>query len=62
LLQAALIFSLSLFFRSIDGAVCPAWPAGTHFLWHILNALVLGVLIRAAVLHPVSEGSTHAKR
>lgn len=51
LLRAAAVFALSLFFRTIDLAVCRALPAGTHFLWHILNALVIYVLLRAAILH-----------
>lgn len=36
---------VSLFFRSIDMAVCDSFPLGTHFLWHILNALMLGWMI-----------------
>lgn len=60
LLAAAGLFALSLFFRSIDSAVCAAWPTGTHFLWHALNALVLGVLMRAAITHQDHEGSRDA--
>lgn len=40
---------LSLFFRTIDNAVCPGLPLGTHFLWHILNGILLGWLI--VVMH-----------
>jgi hypothetical protein len=47
---AALIFTLSLALRSIDAAVCDGFPLGTHFLWHILNAAVLYILLRAAIL------------
>jgi hypothetical protein len=50
LLLAAGVFSLSLAFRTIDEAVCPAFPPGTHFLWHVLNALTLWLLLRAAIL------------
>lgn len=39
------ILAVSLVFRSIDRAVCPAFPLGTHFLWHLLNALMLGWMI-----------------
>ena len=49
LLAAAAIFAASLTFRSIDHAVCEAFPTGTHFLWHGLNALVLFILMRAAM-------------
>jgi hypothetical protein len=45
------ILALSLTFRTIDAAVCGDLPLGTHFLWHLLNGLMLGwmlvVLIRA---------------
>ena len=51
LLLAAGLFALSLAFRSMDAASCAALPAGTHFLWHGLNGLVLAVLMRAAILH-----------
>lgn len=49
LLAAAALFVASVFFRSIDIAVCPALPLGTHFLWHLLNAAVLGVLLAAFI-------------
>lgn len=51
LLLAAVLFGLSLFFRTIDLAVCRALPFGTHFLWHVFNAFVIYVLLRAAILH-----------
>jgi len=49
LVWAGSIFAVSLFFRSIDNAVCSALPLGTHALWHMLNALVLWVLMVAAL-------------
>ena len=61
LLRAAGIFALSLFFRSIDNAICPTVPVGTHFLWHGLNALVLGILMIAAIVHPFRKRAAHAK-
>jgi hypothetical protein len=39
------ILAVSLTFRSLDGAACGAVPVGTHFLWHVLNALMLGWMI-----------------
>lgn len=36
---------LSLAFRTLDGPLCTAFPIGTHFLWHLLNALLLGWMI-----------------
>jgi len=49
LVWAGSIFAVSLFFRSIDNAVCSALPLGTHALWHMLNALVLWILMVAAL-------------
>jgi len=49
LLWAAGLFFLSLTFRSLDLALCASFPHGTHFLWHILNSLVL-VLCALSVL------------
>ena len=51
LLKAALCFALSLTLRSLDYTVCPAFPIGTHFLWHCLNGAVLYLLVRA-LLNP----------
>jgi hypothetical protein len=48
---AAGLFTLSLLFRIVDLEFCSALPSGTHFLWHILNALVLYVLLFAAIRH-----------
>jgi hypothetical protein len=46
---AAAVFVISLAFRTVDQAVCRAFPLGTHFIWHLLNAVVLFVLLRAAI-------------
>ncbi len=43
---------VSLTFRSLDMPVCGAWPLGTHFLWHLLNALMLGWMIEVWRRHP----------
>ena len=45
------ILAVSLLFRTVDEAVCGAFPLGTHFLWHILNAVLLGWMIRVLVRH-----------
>jgi hypothetical protein len=46
---AGAVFALSLAFRSIDGVVCGDFPVGTHFLWHLLNAVVLYVVSNAMI-------------
>ncbi len=52
---AGLVFAVSLTFRTLDRDICDltnlvgSGEIGTHFLWHILNAIVLGLLLVAAV-------------
>ena len=41
----ACILVVSLTFRTIDDAICTAFPLGTHFMWHILNGVMLGWMI-----------------
>ena len=47
LLVATGAFIASLTFRTVDSAVCPNFPLGTHFLWHLINPLVLYLCVRA---------------
>jgi len=51
LMQAGGVFALSLGFRTLDGPLCDALALGTHFLWHLLNGLMLWLLLRALILH-----------
>jgi hypothetical protein len=53
ILWAALIFTISVTFRSIDMAICDETlfqgrKLGTHFIWHLLNGLALFLLLRAS--------------
>lgn len=48
---ATVIFALSLTARSIDESVCIHLPLGTHFLWHVLNGTMIGVLLFALLNH-----------
>jgi ceramidase len=50
LLAAAGANALALFFRTIDLEVCPAFPIGTHFLWHSLNGLAAYLAMRCLIL------------
>jgi hypothetical protein len=52
----AALLTLSLVFRSLDEIVCPALPLGMHFLWHILNAIMLGWMIEVYRRHPGPAG------
>ena len=47
LLAAAAVFVTSITLRTLDQPLCQATPFGTHFMWHVLNAVVLGLLIWA---------------
>lgn len=46
ILIAAGLFAVSLAFRTADLPLCAVLPLGTHFVWHILNAVVLYSLVR----------------
>lgn len=46
IIAALLVFLPSFLFRTLDDPLCGSWPYGTHFLWHILNGIVLGLAIR----------------
>jgi hypothetical protein len=46
---AAAVFAISLAFRTADMAICPQFALGVHFVWHMLNAIVLYVLLRTAI-------------
>lgn len=48
-LIAALIGVMSLFFRSVDDATCAHIPFGTHFLWHMLNAILIYMLMKQLI-------------
>jgi len=45
------ILCLSLTARSLDDTLCPALPLGTHFMWHLLNAVMLGWMIAVYRAH-----------
>lgn len=50
-IAATAVFLVSLTVRSLDQAVCPSFSVGTHFLWHICNAIVLYILTAIAIVH-----------
>jgi hypothetical protein len=50
MLSASLLFSASISMRSIDLTICDDWPYGTHIFWHLLNAAVLYLVVRAYIL------------
>jgi hypothetical protein len=58
-ISCAVILCLAFFFRAVDQAVCGWFPLGTHFMWHLLIAAMLGVMLTAVAKygHPRSEQS-----
>ena len=52
----AAILCVSLVTRSTDLAFCATLPFGTHWAWHILNAVMLGWMIETWTRHQRSKG------
>ncbi len=49
---AGIIFAVSLTARTLDRDWCDATAmVGTHFVWHLMNGLLLFLLVRAALLY-----------
>lgn len=46
---ATCVFLLSFAARTLDSRICSTFPLGTHFLWHLLNATLLFLLIKVAI-------------
>lgn len=53
------ILVVSLGFRMLDDAVCAALPLGTHFMWHLLNGIMLGWMIEVYRRHRISGPVVH---
>lgn len=56
ILSAGLVFIISVTFRSLDFVLCDVFSVagarlGAHFLWHMLNAVTLFLLLMAAIRH-----------
>ncbi|MBT0963132.1 ceramidase domain-containing protein [Denitromonas iodatirespirans] len=49
---AAALFGLSVLLRSVDLTMCEHFPLGTHFGWHVNNALVLWFAMRGLLSAP----------
>ncbi|MGR3493878.1 ceramidase domain-containing protein [Citreimonas sp.] len=53
----ATILVASLTARTLDAPLCEAIPLGTHFLWHVLNAIMLGWMIVVLRRHRLAGGA-----
>ncbi|WP_116132205.1 ceramidase domain-containing protein [Tropicimonas sp. IMCC34043] len=49
------ILVASLILRSLDQPLCGVFPFGTHFLWHILNGIMLGWMIEVWRRHRLAS-------
>jgi MFS family permease len=45
LIAGAGLFVVSMIVAALDKPLCPQFPYGTHFIWHILNAGVLYLML-----------------
>ena len=48
------LLTVSLIARSLDETLCAAFPVGTHFVWHLLNGLMLGWMIEVYRRHMIA--------
>lgn len=51
----AALLLLSLLARMLDDPLCGVLPIGSHFLWHILNAVMLGWMIEVYRRHMLAS-------
>lgn len=60
---AATLFPLALAARTLDHTLCPGWPHGTHWLWHLLNGCVLWLLLAGYLRSPPmrTAGAIHRR-
>ena len=49
IVSAALVFTLSLVARILDFHLCGVFPTGTHFMWHILNGVMIALLLQGLI-------------
>lgn len=47
--SAGLVFLLSLTARTFDRDLCPAIPFGLHWIWHLLNGLVIALVLQILI-------------
>lgn len=54
---ACMVFTVSLIFRTLDQSLCATVPVGTHFIWHLLNAITLYLLMCGLIYHAATNRS-----
>lgn len=48
-------FLVAYTMRTIDNAVCPILPIGTHMMWHLLNAALMYLLVHLLVARAIAS-------
>lgn len=46
---ALAVFLVSLTARTLDPAVCARWPVGLHWVWHLMNGLLIGLVLQIVI-------------
>lgn len=49
------VYLIAITMRSIDLQICPTFPVGTHFLWHIFNAFAVYLAVRFLIKLELSQ-------
>ncbi len=57
LVLAAVLLITSITFRALDEPLCGVFPLGTHFMWHLLNGVMLGWMIEVYRRHMAGPAS-----
>ena len=55
LAMGALLLTISMFARSVDLPLCETISTGTHFLWHVINAIMLAWMIEVYRRHVITR-------
>ncbi len=54
---ALAVFLVSLTARTLDPAACARWPLGLHWLWHLMNGLLIGLVLQIVIrARPAGDG------
>jgi hypothetical protein len=61
-IACAVILFAGFVFRAIDQDVCEAFPLGTHFMWHVLIALMLTVTLTAVARYGAPRRPAESNR
>jgi hypothetical protein len=59
-LGATGVFVIALSARTVDNAICPHFPMGTHFIWHSCNALVLYLMMHGLLANRSPSSRTQS--